>query len=57
VISLAAAILTACGAALVLIGVFFLVARPPLLPEEARFIGSTIEHIADALPAGSPTNA
>jgi hypothetical protein len=51
VISLAAAILTGCGAALVMIGVFFLVARPPLLPEDARFIGSTIEHIADTLPA------
>jgi hypothetical protein len=49
--SLAAAILTACGVALVLIGVFFTVARPPLLPEDARFIGSTVEHVDDALPA------
>lgn len=49
-ISLAAWILTACGAALVLIGVFFLAARPPLLPEDARFIGSTVDHIADAVP-------
>lgn len=43
--------LTGCGTALVLIGVFFLVARPPLLPEDARFMGSTVEHLADAVPA------
>jgi hypothetical protein len=51
VLSIAVAILTVCGVALVLIGVFFLVARPPLLPEDARFIGSTVEHIVDVLPA------
>ena len=49
--SVATWLMTACGFALVLIGGFFLAARPPLLPEEARFIGSTVEHIADALPA------
>jgi hypothetical protein len=50
VLSLAAWILTGCGVALVLIGVFFLAARPPLLPEDARFMGSTVEHIRDAVP-------
>ena len=49
--SLAAWILAACGAALVIIGVFFLGARPPLLPEDARFMGSTVERILDAVPA------
>ena len=49
--SMAAWILTACGVALVAIGVFFLVARPPLLPEDARFMGSSVEHILDAVPA------
>ena len=49
--SLAAWVLTACGGALVLVGGYFLAARPPLLPEDARFMGSTAEHIADALPA------
>jgi len=50
VLSLAAWILTGCGVALVGIGVFFLTARPPLLPEDARFMGSTVEHILDAVP-------
>lgn len=49
-LSLAAWILTGCGVALVLIGVFFLAARPPLLTEDARFMGSTVDHIVDALP-------
>ena len=49
--SLAAWILTGCGTSLVLIGVFFLAARPPLLPEDARFMGSTVEHLAEAVPA------
>lgn len=49
--SVAAWILTACGVALVLIGGFFLAVRPPLLPEDARFMGSTAQHIVDAVPA------
>ena len=44
-------ILTASGVALVFIGGFFFAARPPLLPEDARFMGSTTEHIVDAVPA------
>jgi hypothetical protein len=51
VTSVAAWILAACGAALVITGVFFLGARPPLLPEDARFMGSTVEHILGAVPA------
>ncbi|MBA3338596.1 MAG: hypothetical protein H0T54_02385, partial [Geodermatophilaceae bacterium] len=50
-ISLAAWILTGCGGTLVAMGVFFLTARPALLPEDARFMGSTVEHIVDAVPA------
>jgi len=42
--------MTACGFALVLIGGFFLAARPPLLPEDAHFMGSTIEDIVKAVP-------
>lgn len=49
--SLAAWLLTACGVTLVLMGGFFLVGRPPLLPEDARFMGSTAEDIIDAVPA------
>jgi len=50
-ISLAAWVLTVCGAALVAIGAYFIVARPPLLPEDVRFMGSTVGHIVDAVPA------
>ena len=50
-LSLSAWILTACGMALVGIGVFFLAARPALLPEDARFRSSTVDHILDAVPA------
>lgn len=50
-VSVAAWLLTACGVALVLIGAFFVAARPPLLPEDARFMGFTAEHIANAVPS------
>ena len=49
--SVAAWLLTACGVALIFIGGFFLAARPPLLPENARFMNSTIEQIVVAVPA------
>ncbi|CAN5477899.1 hypothetical protein BH09ACT8_BH09ACT8_66220 [soil metagenome] len=49
-ISLAAWILTGCGVALILIGVFFLAMRPPLLAEDARFMGGTAETILGAMP-------
>lgn len=52
--SVATWILTGCGVALVLIGGFFLLARPPLLPEDARFMGSAIEEILAAVPALAP---
>lgn len=47
---IAAWLLTICGVSLVGIGGFFVVARPPLLPEDARFMGSTTEMISDAAP-------
>jgi len=50
VISVAVWVLTGCGVALVLIGVFFLVVRPPLLPEDARYMGSTVEDLAVLVP-------
>jgi hypothetical protein len=43
-------LLTACGATLVFIGGYFLAARPALLPEDARFMGSTVGHIVAAVP-------
>lgn len=49
-ISVAVWVLTGCGVALVLVGVFFLVVRPPLLPEDARYMGSTVEDLAVLVP-------
>jgi hypothetical protein len=49
--SLATYVLTACGLALVLIGGYFLAVRPPLLPEDARFMGATVDQVANAVPA------
>lgn len=34
-------LLTLCGLALVAIGGYFILARPALLPEDARFMGTT----------------
>ena len=48
--SVASWILIACGLALVLIGGFFLAVRPPLLPEDARFMGATLDDIVEAVP-------
>jgi hypothetical protein len=42
--------LVACGAWLVGLGFYFIVLRPPLLPEDMRFMGTTIEHVRAALP-------
>ena len=48
--SIDAWLLSACGTTLVGIGGFFVLARPPLLPEDARFMGATIEQISGAVP-------
>jgi len=48
--SIAAWILTVCSIGLVGIGGFFMVVRPALLPEDARFMGSTTEEIYGAVP-------
>lgn len=48
--SLAAWLLTACGVALILIGGFFVALRPPLLPEDARFMGAPADAILGAIP-------
>lgn len=48
--TIAAWLLTFCGISLVGIGGFFILARPPLLPEDARFMGSTTEEILASLP-------
>jgi hypothetical protein len=48
---LASWMLTACGVWLVGLGFYFVVLRPPLLPEDARFMGTTIEQVRTAIPA------
>lgn len=43
-------IFAACGIWLVLLGTYFLVLRPALLPEDPRFIGSSLEAMRLAVP-------
>ena len=43
-------LLTACGVWLVGLGLYFIVLRPPLLPEDPRFMGTTLEQIRLAVP-------
>ncbi len=42
--------LTICGVWLIAFGLYFLVLRPPLLPEDARFMGTTIVQIQTTVP-------
>ncbi len=43
-------ILTACGIWLVALGLYFIVLRPPLLPEDPRFMGATLAQLREAAP-------
>ena len=43
-------ILSLTGAALVAMGVYFILLRPPLLPEDARYIGLSFERVASVAP-------
>jgi hypothetical protein len=43
-------LLTACGVWLVGLGLYFIVRRPPLLPEDTRFIGTTLAQLRAAAP-------
>ena len=47
---LSAKVFVACGLWLVVLGMYFLVLRPALLPEEPRSIGSSLEAIRSVLP-------
>ena len=42
--------LTACGVWLVGLGLYFILLRPPLLPEDPRFMGTTLEQLRMAVP-------
>ena len=43
-------LLAACGVWLVGLGLYFIVVRPPLLPEDTRFMGSSLAQDRAALP-------
>lgn len=43
-------VFAACGLWLVALGVYFLILRPALLPEDPRFIGASIETLRAAAP-------
>lgn len=42
--------LIACGGWLVALGFYFIFLRPPLLPEDARYMGATLAQIHAAVP-------
>lgn len=42
--------LSACGVWLMALGVYFIFVRPPLLPEDPRFMGVTLEQIRVSVP-------
>jgi len=43
-------LLGACGAWLILLGVYFIILRPPLLAEDLRYIAITEAFASDAMP-------
>lgn len=42
--------LIACGVWLVALGLYFIFLRPPLLPEDTRFMGSSLALVRAAVP-------
>ncbi len=42
--------LIACGIWLVSLGLYFILLRPPLLPEDTRFMGSSLAQVRAAVP-------
>ena len=43
-------LIAVCGVWLIGLGLYFIAVRPPLLPEDARFMGATITQIQTAVP-------
>lgn len=43
-------LINACGIWLVGLGLYFIALRPPLLPEDLRFMGATVAQLQAALP-------
>ena len=52
--SAAAGLIGACAAYQLLVGAYFLAFRPPLLPEDLRFLGVTAEQLVVVLPRLEP---
>ncbi|WP_295696766.1 hypothetical protein [Lapillicoccus sp.] len=48
--SVAVWLLTSCGIVVLLVGVYFVTVRPSLLPEDARYMGSTVEGLIEVVP-------
>jgi len=46
--------LAGCGLWLVALGLYFILLRPPLLPEDTRFMGSSLAQVRAALPGLEP---
>ena len=47
-------ILMSCGVWLVGLGLYFIFLRPPLLPEDPRFMGTTLEQLQRSVPGLAP---
>ena len=43
-------LILSCGVWLMALGLYFMVLRPPLLPEDPRFMGTTLEQLRLAVP-------
>ena len=43
-------VFSACGVWFISLGFYFIVVRPPLLPEDVRYIGTSMTEIQSALP-------
>ena len=43
-------LILSCGVWLMALGLYFMVLRPPLLPEDPRFMGTTLEQLRHAAP-------
>ena len=47
-------LLVVCGVWLVALGLYFIFLRPPLLPEDTRFMGSSLAQVRSVLPGLEP---
>jgi hypothetical protein len=43
-------VFTVCGSWLIVLGLYFMLVRPGLLPEDTRFLGTSLAHVRTAVP-------